>query len=103
MIHHCVFLSFKPTCEAPERQRLLSGFLPIVDEIPGMLSFSAGPNADFEAKTEQYSDGFVAVFADREAMVAYETNSRHIELGRQLVENCVGGYDGILVFDIVSV
>lgn len=81
---------------------MLSGFRSIVDEVPGMLSYSAGPNADFESKTEDYGDGFVAVFVDRAAMEAYEANSRHIEFGRKLVANCAGGHHGILVFDIVS-
>ncbi len=102
MIHHCVFLNFDPTCGRSERDEKLLGFASIVDEVPGMLSYIAGPNADFESKSEAYSDGFVATFTDRDAMLAYDANARHVEFGQWLVANCVGGHRGIIVFDIVT-
>ena len=102
MIHHCVFFSFRSECNSDERDDILASLAQLVDEIPGLLSFSSGPNADFEQKSQRYSDGFVAVFDGRESLALYATNPQHLELGQRLVASCVDGGEGIMVFDIVS-
>ncbi len=102
MIHHCVFFTFSDACDQSERDEIIVSLARLVDEIPGMVSLSFGPNADFEQKSEQYRDGFVAVFADRDALALYAANPKHLELGQRLVTNCVDGSDGVIVFDIVS-
>jgi len=50
MIHHCVFLDFTDDFGEVERRALLAAFLPLVDEIDGLVRFESGPNVDFESK-----------------------------------------------------
>lgn len=102
MIHHCVFLNFQHEYDRHERDQILSALARLVDEVPGFVSLTFGPNADFEHMSEHYSDGFVAIFDDRESLAEYAAHPTHVELGRRLVANCVGGLDGLIVFDIVS-
>lgn len=102
MINHCVFLTFRDDTDQTERDDIFVSLARLVEDIPGMLSLSFGPNADFEDKSEQYSDGFVAAFVSREALAVYAEHPKHLELGKRLVANCVNGGDGIIVFDIVS-
>lgn len=102
MIHHCVFFTFEDDTDQGERDDIFHSLAQLVDDIPGMLSLSFGPNADFEQKSQQYRDGFVAAFADRESLASYAANPKHLDLGRRLVSNCVNGGEGIVVFDIVS-
>lgn len=102
MIHHCVFFTFSDDVVDSVRSDILESLAALVDGIPGMVSFAFGPNADFEQKSSEYRDGFVAVFEDHHALDRYATDPRHLELGQRLVASSVGGGDGIIVFDIVS-
>ncbi|MDJ0820998.1 MAG: Dabb family protein [Paracoccaceae bacterium] len=100
MLAHCVFLNFAESHDTNSRMSVLSALGELVDEVDGMLSFHYGPNLDFEAKTPNHSDGFIVFFRDREAHLAYERHPKHVALGARLVSMCVGGAEGILVYDI---
>ena len=100
MLKHCVFVSFRPEISEEDRQRVLSGFGELVDEVEGMLDYAHGPNLDFENKSSDYDSGFVITFRDRAAHLAYETHPTHIALGNELVSMCKGGHRGIIVFDL---
>ena len=100
MLKHCVFVNLKEDVDAEAREAVLSGFGTLVGEIDGMLDYCRGPNLDFEAKSPEYSWGFIVTFQDRAAHLAYEQHPRHKELGAKLVAMCKGGHDGILVFDL---
>jgi len=100
MLKHCVFLNFKPEINPEVHKAVFETLADLQNEISGMLSFNYGPNHDFEQKSESYSHGFIATFADRQAHLAYESHPAHVKAGAKLVEMCVGGFDGILVFDL---
>ena len=100
MLAHCVFLNFSASHDAAARLSVLRALGALSDEVNGMLAFHYGPNLDFEAKTPDHKDGFIVFFRDREAHLAYERHPKHVALGARLVEMCVGGADGILVYDI---
>ena len=100
MLKHCVFLNFKPESAPADHKAVFETLSDLQGEIPGMLSFAYGPNLDFEHKSQSYSQGFIATFTDRQAHLAYETHPAHIKAGAQLVDMCVGGYEGIMVFDL---
>lgn len=102
MIHHCVFFTFCDDTSQTQQREILDGLGGLVDEIPGLVSFSAGPNVDIERKSPAYRDGFVAVFDDRRSLADYAAHPRHVALGQRLVAASVGGADGIIVFDIES-
>lgn len=102
MLVHCVFLNFSDNFSLKERLSVLQKLGELVEEVEGMLEFRFGPNLDFENKTPLHREGFVVTFRDREAHLRYEQHPKHVELGKQLVEMCVGGANGILVYDISS-
>ena len=103
MLLHCVFLQFSNQYGRDERMEVLRDLGALTAEVDGMLDFYYGRNLDFEDKTPDHKDGFVVMFRDREAHLAYERHPQHVALGARLVEMCVGGADGILVYDIESV
>lgn len=100
MLRHCVFVNLKDSVDAAERDAVLSGFGTLVEQVDGMLDSSWGPNLDFEAKSPDYTWGFIVTFRDRTAHLAYEQHPIHKELGAKLVAMCKGGHAGILVFDL---
>jgi hypothetical protein len=100
MLVHCVFLNFSDECAADERMAVLRALGELKDEVDGILGYSYGPNRDFEGKSPDHNEGFIVTFRDREAHLAYERHPRHVELGGRLVEMCVGGADGIVVYDL---
>lgn len=102
VIHHCVFFTFSDEIGQKERTAILDGLAQLVDDVPGLRTFSAGPNVDIEQKSPAYRDGFVGVFDDRESLARYAVHPKHLELGQRLVAGCVGEADGIIVFDLES-
>jgi len=100
MLKHCVFLNFRPVYSGAEREAVLETLAGLTGEVPGLISVDYGTNLDFENKSVDYSHGFIATFTNREAHLAYETHPDHIRAGGRLVEMCVGGHQGIIVFDL---
>lgn len=100
MLEHCVFCAITPQTREAEVESVFSRLASLVGEVEGMLSFHAGPNRDFERKSTPYSHGFICRFQDRDAHLAYERHPVHVAAGRDLVALCVGGHDGIIVFDL---
>ena len=66
----------------------------------GLLDFCFSANLNFENKSTDYGDGFIVTFKDFDAHLAYERHPNHVTLGSKLVSMCVGGYEGIIVFDL---
>ena len=100
MLAPCVFLNFSDLHDTDARMAVLKALGDLKDEVDGLLAYHYGPNLDFENKSPDHSEGFVVMFRDRAAHLAYETHPRHVELGGKLVDMCVGGADGIIVYDI---
>ena len=100
MLKHCVFVNFQTRHSQAARHSVLAGFARVANDVPGMLDFCFGANLDFEAKSADYSDGFIATFKDRNAHLTYESHPHHVALGSTLVSMCVGGLDGIIIFDL---
>ncbi len=101
MILHCVFCDFQPDAGQAARHAVLSELATFGQTLDGVLGFDFGPNADFEGKSPQVTDGFVIRFADRQALATYADHPTHKALGARLCELCVGGADGIMVVDLV--
>ena len=100
MLAHCVFLNFAKEHSAEARMNVLRDLAALKDQIDGMDGFLFGPNLDFENKSPDHKEGFICLFRDKAALEAYASNPRHQELGGQLVSMCVGGVDGIVVYDL---
>ncbi|MFT5744381.1 MAG: quinol monooxygenase YgiN [Paracoccaceae bacterium] len=102
MINHCVMLKLRADHDAGELQQVMAGLAALVGQIDGFLGFEHGPNIDLEGKSQDYAAGFVARFESRASLEAYAANPDHRALGARLVAQCLGGGDGISVFDIES-
>ncbi|MEM1063999.1 MAG: Dabb family protein [Pseudomonadota bacterium] len=100
MIAHCVFLSFSSSQTEEARRAILCALVALAETLDGVIAVQAGPNRDFEAKSPNHSHGFILHFRDRGALRAYDEHPRHRELGKELVSMCVGGADGLVVYDI---
>jgi hypothetical protein len=101
MIEHCVFVRFKASVSQEQRLALVQAFQGLVGSIDGLLSLIAGSNTPFESKGRGFDHGFIARFADAQALKVYQQDSRHQEMGAALVAAADGGESGILVFDLV--
>lgn len=100
MLKHCVFLNFKSEFTKSDRREVFERLSGLTKEIEGLKSVEYGENLDFENKSADYSDGFIANFTDQKALLEYAAHPEHVKAGSRLVEMCVGGFDGIIVFDL---
>jgi hypothetical protein len=100
MLMHCVFCALKPEVPEAEIRAVCDRFASLVGAVEGMTGFQHGPNRDFEDKTGAFGWGFVCVFLDRTAHLAYERHPVHQAAGADLVALCQGGHAGIRVYDL---
>lgn len=100
MIRHCVFCSFQTDVSEQERLEAVQSFRTLVGQITGLISIEAGPNKDIEQKSGEYSHGFIASFENEAALQDYASHPEHQRLGKELVDLCKGGADGVMVFDL---
>lgn len=102
MIRHIVLIRFRPGLSEAAIADIWAELQQIEDKVPGLLSITAGRSESPEKIERGYLHGFVAEFTDWAALAAYQGHPAHKRLGARLVENAVGGLDGILVFDLSS-
>jgi len=100
MIRHIVLIRFKPGLSEETIAALFDELRAIETQVSGILGITAGRSESPEKIERGYMHGFVADFTDWDALEAYQSHPDHKALGAKLVENAVGGLDGILVLDI---
>jgi len=100
MILHCVLCHFRPDVTPAERDPVIEGLRRLCASMEGALGFDAGENLDFEGKSPDHGYGFVIRFTDKAASKAYANDPTHKQLGGALCDLCVGGADGIVVYDL---
>ncbi|WP_420861226.1 Dabb family protein [Algirhabdus cladophorae] len=100
MIRHIVLTKFKPDVSSVVIDRIYTGLASLVDDLPGAADFTGGISQSPEQLERGFKHGFVIDFDSWEALQNYADHPRHRALGGQLVENAVGGIDGILVVDL---
>lgn len=100
MIHHCVWLRFKPEISEASKQGLWEELKSLVGVIDGLEEVRSGKNARYENLDHGFADGFIAIFRDREALAAYQAHPSHQATGARLVQAALGGLQGLLVFDL---
>jgi len=100
VLKHCVFMNYKAEVNAIERKDVMENLAKLMGQVDGLLAFEYGDNLDFENKSGIYQDGFIVTFKDRQSHLAYEAHPEHIKAGGRLVDMCVGGHNGIIVFDL---
>ncbi|CAD0186649.1 hypothetical protein RUESEDTHA_03558 [Ruegeria sp. THAF57] len=100
MIRHIVLTKFKPDVPEDTIRGIYDGLAAVTEKLRGARNFTGGRSESPEQIERGYMHGFVIDFDDWDALQNYTDNSEHKALGRQLVENAVGGIDGILVLDL---
>lgn len=100
MIRHIVLIHFKPEVSEGQIAALFAELEAIRSAVPGILAITAGRSESPEKIERGYHHGFVVDFADWPALAAYQAHHDHQALGAKLVDNAIGGLDGILVFDL---
>ena len=101
MIRHVVLLRFRPEMPAALKRELFAELARLPDHLPGVAGFHAGPNDSIEPEVRHgFGDAFWFDFKDTAARQEYLDDPDHKAVGAKLVDNCVGGRDGIVVFDM---
>ena len=100
MIRHIVLTKFKPETSEEVIAGIYSGLSALCAQLPGAGGFTGGRSESPEQMERGYMHGFVVDFEDWKTLQSYADNPDHKALGAQLVENAVGGIDGILVLDL---
>jgi len=100
MIQHCVFLNLKQGVILNDVTEVMISLSGLIGQIEGFQELKFGQNLDFEHKSSEFDYGFVATFENKAALDRYANNPQHMALGEQLVEMCVNGHNGIIVFDL---
>jgi hypothetical protein len=95
---HIVLLKVRPEVSPDEVKKTFEPLAALKGQIPGLLSFSGGPNTSPEGRTQGYNYGFVMDFADSAARDAYLTDPRHQQAAAG-IRGIREPEAGILVFD----
>ncbi|WP_424965817.1 MULTISPECIES: Dabb family protein [unclassified Dinoroseobacter] len=100
MIRHIVLTKFKPGTPEAKIAEIYGGLAALTEQLPGARGFTGGRSESPEQIERGFMHGFVIDFDSWEALQAYAENPDHQALGGQLVENAVGGIDGLCVLDL---
>ena len=100
MIRHCVFVRFKGSVSADEREAIYDELRALKGKVDGLLTASFGHNASPEGLAQGYEDGFVIDFRDAAARDAYLVHPDHQAAGAKLVASLQEGIGGLIVFDL---
>lgn len=100
MIRHIVALRFKADITAQAKAALYTDLAALRDQIPGVLTFHAGPNVSVEPLSRGFDDLFWFDFRDAAVRDAYLIHPAHQAVGARIVAETEGGVEGVFVFDI---
>ena len=100
MIRHIVLIKFKSELGVDTIADIWRELHEIEGKVPGLLQITSGKSESPEQIERGYMHGFIADFDSCESLAQYQQHPEHKKLGARLVENAVGGLDGILVFDL---
>ncbi|ASJ73817.1 Dabb family protein [Granulosicoccus antarcticus] len=104
MIRHCVFIQFRSSVTAEQRDELFAEISALQLHLTGILAVHIGANVSPETGMDKgFADGFMVDFAGAEARDAYLVDAAHQRAGARLVEAAEGGAAGILVYDLEMV
>jgi hypothetical protein len=99
MIRHCVMMKVAP--EYHDRMDdIFVSLSEVVERIDGISDFRSGLNRDFEGKSFGFTHGFTLDAHSTAALEIYACDETHKIVGGQMTTHCVGGAEGIMVFDI---
>ena len=100
MIRHIVLTKFKPETSEKKIAEIYAGLADVTSRLSGASGFTGGRSESPEQIERGYMHGFVVDFESWQDLQTYSDDPGHKALGAQLVENTIGGIDGILVLDL---
>ena len=100
MIRHIVLTKFKPSTSEEVIADIYEGLADLTDLLGGAKIFTGGRSESPENLERGYRHGFVIDFDGWDALQVYADHPTHKSLGKRLIDNAVGGVDGILVLDL---
>lgn len=101
MIRHIVLVQFRPQMTTKAINALFDELQSLIGKVPGLISITAGRSDSPEKMERGFRHGFIADFADWDALQTYQDHPDHQRFGARLVAASTGGKDGILVFDLL--
>lgn len=100
MIRHIVLTKFKLETEESDISEIYEGLAELTSRISGAHGFTGGRSESPEQIERGYKHGFVIDFDSWEVLGTYAQHPQHLALGARIVENAIGGIDGVLVLDL---
>ena len=100
MIRHIVATKFKASVTEQENAQICADLAALTVKLSAPRGFTAGSSDSPERFQRGYKHAFVIDFDDWADLKAYTDDPERKELGALLVDNTVGGADGILVMDL---
>ena len=100
MIRHIVLTRFKADVSEDAIANIYSALAALVEQLDAASGFTGGRSRSPEQIERGYMHGFTIDFDSWDALQQYADHPQHKRLGAQLVDNAVGGIDGILVLDL---
>ena len=100
MIRHIVLTRFKLETTEDEIADIYARLSALTETLSGARGFTGGRSASPERIERGYMHGFVIDFDGWAELKTYAEHPEHQTLGARIVENAVGGIDGVLVLDI---
>lgn len=100
MIRHIVLTKFKPETKEETIAALYSSLSDLTQTLTGAHNFTGGRSNSPEQIERGYKHAFVIDFDSWADLKTYADHPEHKAFGAQIVENAIGGIDGILVLDL---
>ncbi|MGA9254871.1 MAG: Dabb family protein [Roseobacter sp.] len=100
MIRHIVLTKFKPTVPDDSIADIYAGLATLTGKLSGAHGFTGGRSNSPEKIERGYKHAFVIDFDSWSDLQAYADHPEHKALAARIVENAIGGVDGILVLDL---
>jgi hypothetical protein len=95
IFHHIVLLKFKESTSQVEVDAAFSNLANLKEVIPGILSFTGGPNTSHEGLSKGYSHAFLMVFENEECRDNYLPHVEHERVKNMILPLI----DDIIAFD----
>lgn len=100
MIRHIVLTKFKTDTPEEVIAEIYRELRSLTEELKGANGFTGGRSTSPEQIERGYNHGFVVDFEHWADLNAYAEHPVHKTLGARIIENAVGGLDGVVVLDI---
>lgn len=99
MIRHIVLIRFKDAGESLI-QDIFTKLSQLTSKLDGARDFMGGRSTSPEQLERGFSHAFTIDFDSWSDLKVYADHPEHKALGKRIVDNAVGGLDGLIVMDL---